>query len=97
MKNGLSLDDIEKLYGEYDYRVYRALLERFKKEEKINRLVNKLNYAEAVNFGYGGAKTKKGFQSFSKWQRRIINEVNRLNGIKMPTFWDKKKKASFKF
>lgn len=60
-------------------------------------LMQKLYNAEAFNFGYGGAKTKKGSQGFSKWQRRIINEINRLNGMKMTTFWEKKNKRSFKF
>lgn len=97
VRNGFSLHDVEKLYEEYDYRAYKAIIAECLKQEKVERLAAKLASAEAFNFAYGGSKTKKGYSSFGKWQRNIVNQINRLNGIKQTTFWEKKRRRSFKF
>jgi hypothetical protein len=63
------------------------------KEKQRQRLIRKLDTAEAFNLAYVGSrpsKGKKNMKAYERWQKKQIKKIAELEGrkIKTQTVWD---------
>ena len=91
---GFTFCDIEKLYKYYDIRTFNTFIIEALKYDKKQKLIKKRDTAEAFNMAYVGSKPSKGEKSqreYSKWQRKIIKEIAKLESrkIQQETVWQR--------
>jgi hypothetical protein len=90
------LRDVERLYNDYDTRVFKIVLTEIHKQNELERLQRKLDMAEVINAAYIGSqydKQGKNKKQFAIWQNKVIREINRLQNRKTLTIWDTFKKS----
>lgn len=66
------------------------------KKEQILKLVDQINMADAMYYGMIASQSKKGYPVYKRWRSRIVSRINRINGKKEKTVWDKMKRKSNK-
>ena len=97
---GFSLADAEKLWDEYDFRLYGQVVERVGVLMEIEALIKKLDLAEVINVAYVGSKADKNGRNarqFRAWRTRQIGNINKLLKRAMQTVWERIGKKARRF
>jgi len=84
------LQDIESLENS-DSRNMPTILTEYSNEKRLQELKDLLLHAEAFSIAIIGTtydKWGRNKNTYRSWQNKIIREINKLNGISQPNFWD---------
>ena len=89
LESGLTLENIEQM----DVRQKIAWIELYKEEQRVNRVINKLEINEAINFAIVGSRAKiKGQPNpvniINRWRRKLIRSITPKK-MRQPTLWEK--------
>lgn len=99
MRAGFSLSDIERLYAAEDVRTLGSVLEEARKQNRIERLLTKLDIAEAVNHAIVGSqpdRQKRNQTGFQRWIQGIERTIAKLQDQHVETVWDRLPRRSRK-
>jgi hypothetical protein len=89
LESGLNLEEIEQM----GVRQKIAWLELYREKKRKNRVIDKLEINEAVNYAIVGSRPKeKGQRSpvnmLNRWRKRLIRSITPKKQ-REPTLWDK--------
>ena len=82
------MEDIEKLYNEYDARMIPVLINEVRKQNDIDRLLQQLDIAEAFNVAYVGSTGQRKGKEYHNWRTKKMNAIYKILGMKQATIWD---------
>ena len=89
LRAGFSFDDVGRLAAAEDVRTLASVLEEVRKQGKVERLLSKLDFAEAMNAAFVGSQPGRQNQvAYGRWLRSVEREVAKLQGQKLSTLWD---------
>ncbi len=96
LRAGFSLTDVVMLHRADDIRTLVSVMEEVRKQEKIRRLIDKLDMAEAVNAALIGSHPDahhRNQAAYNKWLRRTESVIATLQGQVVKTLWDDRRRS----